>query len=125
MKRWHVLLFDALLLIACPIAGLLSNLMIAKLPSCMFLRHGILCPTCGGTRCVKYLTQLRPLMAFKMNPYLFLTGLACAGLVVLWNLSVLFNIQWCSTALKKLCKPTYVILWAVGFVLFGILRNIL
>ena len=123
MKRWHILLLDGLLIALIPIAGLLSGLMINMLPDCLLYKQGLLCPACGGTRCIRYLAQLKPLAAFKMNPYIFCTAIICVGLLILLNAAVLSGGKY--GLLKKLCRPTFVILWAIGFVLFGILRNIL
>ena len=57
MKRWHILLLDAVLLAAIPLGNLLTNWMLAVMPPCFVLEYGLLCPVCGGTRCVRFITE--------------------------------------------------------------------
>lgn len=124
MKRRYILLLDGTLLLLVPVAALLSGWMLGNLPACGFLRYGILCPACGGTRCVKFLSRGQLAPAFQMNPYLFCTAFLALGLVILLNVVGLSQGQRGTGLLKRVCRPIWLILWAVGFSLFGILRNI-
>ena len=125
MKRWHILLLDAVLLAAVPLGNLLTNWMLAVMPPCFVLEYGLLCPVCGGTRCVRFITEGNFLSALKMNPYIF-------GTVLLVGLGVLLLNLWAATQnrhleklTKKLLNPRWVIYWAIGLMAFGVLRNLL
>lgn len=125
MKRRYILLLDGALLAAIPLGSAASKWMLDALPDCIFLQHGLLCPACGGTRCLRALTRGDFLLAFRMNPYLFCTAFLALALVVLLNVTVLSGGRWGSGLLRKAAKPWLLILWAAGFVVFGILRNFL
>ena len=125
LKRWHVLLLDAALISLIPIAYLLTQWMMVDMGPCYFLERGIQCPSCGGTRCVMYLSQFQFISAFKMNPFFFITAMICLAMVILLNISVFFNWNKGWNILKKVAKPYSVIIWAIGYAVFGMLRILL
>ena len=125
MKRWHILLLDAVLLTLIPIVGLLARWMMDAVPACIFLERGIRCPSCGGSRCVLYLTQFRFADAFRMNPFYFSTAMVCLALILFLNISVLLQWQKGMRIFKKVCRPYLVILWAIGYAVFGFIRMFL
>lgn len=120
-----ILLMDACLLAGALLAGALTGLMIASIPDCPFTKLGLKCPACGGTRCIRLLFQGKIAASFRMNPYLFLSALFLALLVLLLNAGYLLNHASSRKLLKKLATPTTVIAWAIGFVTFGALRNLI
>ena len=125
MKRIYILLLDSLLLAAFLAAPWVSSWMLAHLPPCFFLKMGLLCPACGGTRCLQALTRGEFSQAFQRNPYLFCTAFLALALVVLVNVAVLSSGRWGAGLLRRVARPWLVTLWAVGFGVFGILRNLL
>lgn len=116
---------DALLLASPLLASAITRLMLSHLPDCFVTRLGLQCPACGGTRCIRYFFQGRIKDSFLLNPYLFLSALFWGLLVILLNTGYLLNHRPSQQLLKKLATPTTVILWAIGFIAFGILRNLL
>jgi len=123
VRRRYVLILDVVLVALLPICAVLSTWMIDSLSGCFLQKYGLLCPACGGTRCVMYFTRAEFLKAFRMNPYLFLTVPILIFMIVLLNLVSLSGGRFGKIGLKKMCRPENLIVWAVGFAAFGVLRN--
>lgn len=97
--------------------------MMALIPDCPVTRFGLLCPACGGTRCVRYFLELRWGQAFIMNPFFFaLIWYVGAGLLLL-NVGVLGNVSWAKRISGAMLHWRAVIVIAVLFGVFGIVRN--
>ncbi len=124
IKRRYILLLDAAVLIGLLLGVLIISWMQANITPCVFTHFGLLCPACGGTRCLRYLLQGQLQQAFLMNPYLFCTAFLALILVLLLNMAVLTQKHYGMSLVRLICKPRWLIAWAVGFALFGILRNI-
>ena len=124
-KKIFVICLDAAVVLLALAAGPLTRMMIRLLPDCLVMRLGFLCPACGGTRCVQYLFSGRVVQAYQINPYIFLTAVYLAILLLVVNGAILFGRKPMEKALCRMVSPQVVIVWAVGFVVFGIFRNIL
>ena len=124
MKRKYILLLDAGILALIPVAVLLAKWMLKALPDCMFMRVGFLCPACGGTRCLIQLGRGNFLQALQLNPYFFFTAWLVFGLLVLVNVWAFSGGNRGGALLRNILRPRWLIVWAVGFVLFGVLRNV-
>ena len=118
-----VIILDSILIGAALASRWVISAMLQWIPSCPFLKMGVLCPACGGTRCVHLLIHGDIWGSFQMNPYIFLSFLFAGFLMVLLHCAAIFNRG--EKLLKTLARPATVIIWAVGFVLFGILRNLI
>ena len=92
MKRKYILLLDAGILALIPVAVLLAKWMLKALPDCMFMRVGVLCPACGGTRCLIQLARGNFLQALQLNPYFFFTAWLVLGLLVLAYVAFPFDL---------------------------------
>ena len=125
MNKKKLLIFglDMTLVVLAISTRWISGLMMRWIPPCPSLELGLLCPACGGTRCVRYLASGQIVDAFRMNPYFFVSILYLGVLLMLLNSSVLFGKG--SKLLKKLATPTAAIIWAIGLIPFTILRNII
>ena len=106
-------------------AGFLSRWMIATLPPCPFVAAGLLCPACGGTRCVRYLTQGAFAEAFAVNPFVFLLVFYVGIGLILLNIGVLAKAQRVEKIACAMLGWQAVIVCAVLFVVFGVLRNVI
>ena len=124
IKRRHILLLDGLALLLVLIGRALTGWMIEKeITPCIYLQKGFLCPACGGTRCVDHLLKGDLLQAFQMNPYIFCTVFLCAGVVIFLNITAFTKKHRGEKLLQLVLKPRWLIVWSVGFAVFGILRN--
>ncbi|MBQ3215446.1 MAG: DUF2752 domain-containing protein [Oscillospiraceae bacterium] len=121
-KKIMVLGLDAGLLLLYFVIGFITDSMLALPTGCVLATLGMECPSCGGTRCVRYLASGQFLKAFQMNPYFFVSIFYLGFLLVLLNSAVLFGKG--EKLLKKVATPTAAIIWAVGLIPFTILRNI-
>lgn len=124
-KQIFMLLGDAGILIGAVFAPFAARLMLHFLPDCAFARMGILCPSCGATRCVLYFFTGQPGMAFAMNPFAF--GIICYVIVwlIFMNLHCFARWDFPGRAAKFMLKPATVITLAVAYAIFGVLRNFL
>lgn len=92
-------------------------------PRCIFLEMGFLCPACGGTRCVYNIASGNFLKAFTLNPFIFLLVLYVILVVMLLNINYLFNVSFLKKTLAAMVHYKAVIVIAVLYALFGIVRN--
>lgn len=122
-KRILILAADGLILAMALLLPQIAGAMIEGGPPCVSLQLGFLCPSCGATRCVRYFFSGQFAQAFAMNPYIF--GLILYGAVWLAavNVHILAGRAGAGKLVRGMISPTVVIVLAVGFALFGILRN--
>ena len=114
-----------IMLIALFVAGkYLSQRMIEWEISCIFMQYGLQCPACGGTHCLYYLTQGYVTRAFWENPYIFCTICICIIIIIIFDAVSLCRKQKGYDLLKRIFTPKWLIVWAVGFAVFGMLRNL-
>ena len=124
-KKLWILLMDMGLVVLVLFAGMLSRWMIAALPPCPFVAAGLLCPACGGTRCVRYITQGAIGEAFAVNPFIFLLIIYVGIGLILLNIGVWAKAQRVEKIACAMLGWQAVIVCAVLFVLFGVARNVL
>ena len=123
MKRKYVIILDACIAAVALGSKWITAWMMALIPDCPVTRFGLLCPACGGTRCVRYFLELRWGQAFIMNPFFFaLIWYVGAGLLLL-NVGVLGNVSWAKRISGAMLHWRAVIVIAVLFGVFGIVRN--
>ena len=74
-KTKNMILFEVIVMIFIAILYIIVKTEIIKLvPHCYILeKTGILCPSCGGTRCIKALLSFNISEAFKMNAFYTIT----------------------------------------------------
>ncbi len=125
IKRRYAIIVDIVFAAMLPILWGLSNLMLLDRTFCVFRKSGYLCPACGGTRCVYYFMRLDFVSSFLANPYLFISAIAAAVLLFVYNVYILSKGKYLSKTYKVLFNPYYLIIWTVGFTVFGVLRNFL
>ena len=123
MNRKSILLLDGVLILCGLFAPLLAKFLISLPIDCFVQEMGMLCPACGGTRCVSLVFQGRFTEAFWMNPYIFLTGIFAGMIIGLIHLTVLIDKDCFRKFSSHILRYRTVIVWAIGFGLFGILRN--
>jgi len=106
-------------------APYLASWMMAHLPSCPFAEAGVLCPACGGTRCVASLMSGEVGNAFSHHPYFLLLFVYLAVLLFVYHVGVLFRVTFAKKIAVFMADYRMVIAWAVAFAIFGLLRNFL
>lgn len=91
-------------------------------PRCKILETtGLLCPSCGGTRCVKALMNFNIIEALKMNALYTLT------IIYLLTLNAVYIVN---TILKKnrfkflYIKGIHLTIWIISLILYTVIRNI-
>ncbi len=122
--KFIVLFFDLLLVIFAFCGKFIAELMIKNIPNCHFRRYGILCPSCGGTRAVYATFNGKFSEAFNYNQFFFLLAFYVVALIVFANLAYVFEIKGAQTVFKKFSDYKVIILLAVLWFVFGVLRNI-
>lgn len=122
-KKIIIAVIDFLVLVFAFFAKNIAYFMMDNLPACFVAEHGYLCPSCGGTRCVYNFFSGNFVTAFVFNPFLFLIIIYFLLLLVLLNLSFIFNNSLANNVLKVITDYRVIILIAVLFGIFGILRN--
>lgn len=124
-KRRTVFIVDLILLAVLPMCAAFAPWLMAVLPDCPVTKLGLLCPACGGTRCVLFLSDGNLIGAFRMHPYLFLTVVLGALLLIWLNAAVFFVQRKENKLLSRILRPSSIVIWAIGYGLYGILRNVL
>jgi len=126
MKKKSIIIIIDLILIA---IGAFSHSIVyyfsTIIPECPAKAIGILCPACGGTRCFYYFFSCDFAKAFALNGFLFLTTLYVCAVLILWNLSWLFEVKFASKALNRMLDYRVFLGWGIGMALFFLFRNII
>lgn len=96
---------------------------IELMPECwIHKKTGILCPSCGGTRCVVYLLKGDFIKAFFSNTVFFITIVY----LFITNLVYIINLNKNKKILTWIYpKYWYSIVFAIILVMYTILRNVL
>lgn len=123
LKTNGLLILDGILLLGLILLPFLIKLLLTVPMECYVRRHGYLCPSCGGTRAVALLLNGRIRDAFFMNPYLVGTGVCVLIGVLLLHVTAFWRNAFLCRLSRGLFHPYTVVIWAFGFVFFGILRN--
>lgn len=97
--------------------------MIDGVPNCWSLQMGIICPACGGTRCLLNLIQGNFLAAFKLSPMVILVVLYLCLVLLCLNFAAFTRQKYFYKILRKLTNHYSIIILAITFVVVGILRN--
>mgnify|MGYP006361498647 CR=1 FL=1 len=118
-----MLLIDAVLLTLLFFAKDLVLLAMAIIPTCPFVTLGYQCPACGGTRCVFNILKFNFATAFNFNPFVFVLFFYALVCFLAINLYFLFNLKWAQKVYKAMLNPKIIIVFAVIFAIFGIVRN--
>ena len=124
-KKISVLLLNTLIAVLFIVLRPLAAFMIQHFPTCPFFSHGIICPSCGGTRCIENLVNFHFEKSFQYHPYIFLVVCYCFVVWILLNLYCLLNIKPCLKILKAMTGFKVFYLIVFGYILFGILRSFL
>lgn len=107
-RHWIALILSALLLSI----GALIPLFLYP-PVCRFYQWThIPCPTCGGTRCGKFLVEGEFLSALKLQPFLVLLLLSTGFFLLYLGAAALFRWPW--------PKPRWKFVWITGGILLVI-----
>lgn len=101
----------------------INSKFLEMLPQCwVYNTTGLLCPACGGTRCITYLLNGNWMKAFFSHMVFFIVSIY----LILVNILYLINLN----REKKLGiwiypKVWYVIIFAVALIIYTIVRNLL
>lgn len=125
IKKSFVILLDVALLLLGLAAGWVTGWMLALIPNCPVTQFGWLCPACGGTRCVRYFFTGKFAQAFAMNPFVFVLIWYLGAALLLLNVGVLLNVPYAQRLAVRMTGWRIVIVAAVVFAVFGIVRNLI
>ena len=102
---------------------IIKSPLIEMVPNCWINEtFGMLCPSCGATRCLINLVKGNIINAFKFHPVFFLTIMYLLILDIVYIINTITNRNKCKWIHPK---PYYCIIWAVILVIFTISRNVL
>ena len=124
MKYKKMILMQMLIIII-----ILMLLIIAKssfvqyIPNCYINKNfGLLCPSCGGTRCIINIFNGNIKEAFFYHPIFFITFIYLAAVDIIYIINIFKKNK---IFLWIYPKPYYAIIWAVILVVYTIIRNVL
>lgn len=118
-----IILADVILILLMCFGKRLVHLAMNILPTCPFLKMGLLCPACGGTRCTFAILNLDFAAAFNFNPFIFVLFFYAATAYICVNLHFLFGFNTPRKIYKALLDYKVIIILAVAFMIFGVVRN--
>lgn len=116
-------MLDVLILCLAFALKYMAAFMRATLPPCGFLMRGYLCHACGGTRCVYHFFSGNFGTAFLYNPFVFLMIIYCFIAIVFLNLYCFFEIRFAWRAFRAMTDWKTIIVLAIAFVVFGVVRH--
>lgn len=122
-KKRFVLILDGILALCAVCVLPLAKWMMAYMPPCVFAQRGIICPSCGATRCVRAFFSLQFSQSFLYHPIIFLLILYLGLGVLLLNFGWLLK----SKVSEKVALAMFSVraITAVGIIyaVFGIIRS--
>lgn len=124
-NRIIVTAVDILILSIIPLAPFIRDLMFGIFSDCFFTKYGLLCPSCGGTRCFYSFFTGDFAKAFTLNPYYFFVFIYLIVVFVWLNIAVFSKKNSLMTGLRRIANAKAVILLAILWFLFGFLRNLI
>lgn len=92
--------------------------LMGTLPGCNFVKMGLPCPACGGTRCVLNVLHFNFITAFKYNPFVFCLGAYMGITLIVWNVAWFTGQEKWNKAFRKLANTNAIIVWGVLFFAF-------
>ena len=125
-KKAVVLIIDVLCLLIALTIRPIASYMVHMPTACYFRKYySLLCPSCGGTRGVYYLSRFELSSAFRSNQFFFLLAFYLIGVLVCANLAYVANIETFKTLFVRIASYKVIIALAVLWGIFGILRNVI
>ncbi len=106
------------------VSGELVDFMMTNGKPCSWTLHGAKCGACGGTHCVKSLSEGDVIGAFVSNPMIFLCIIYLGVSVILINLAYVFKIKKVTKLLKVMYSEKMAFIILGMFIVYTILRNI-
>ncbi len=122
-KKINVLIADSVLLVLALLASNIAAFMIKYIPPCVFMEKGILCPACGGTRCIQSFFSGNISAAFSYNAYFTVVIFYAMVLLFLINLYCLFDFKRLKIVIRIISGKEAIVALAVGFLFFGVIRT--
>lgn len=121
-KRFNIITVDILFALLVLFADRLASLMIKSISPCPFAKMGILCPACGGTRCVESFFSGNISKAFGYNAFFTVLIFYTFVVLTLINLYCLFDVQRLKEPIRLMTGYKTIITFAVAFAVFGFVR---
>lgn len=95
-------------------------------PECFFYKKfGFICPSCGGTRCLSYISQGNFTSAIKEHALFFILILYFLFLLILFNLHYIFNIRLAKTITLRLANIKILIFFIAFYILLWVFKLLL
>ncbi|MBO7253821.1 MAG: DUF2752 domain-containing protein [Clostridia bacterium] len=124
-KKPLVLFLDFLFVFLSVFSGKITSLMMENLEGCkMYEKFGIKCLTCGGTRCVNAIANGKIKEAFLYNSFVPVALILIFLVLLLMNVSWIFDIQRVENVLKKLCCIKTVVICCSFVLIYMLFRNL-
>ena len=123
MSKKSIVMITIELIVLIILYGIVNFGFIERMPQCwIYHTTGVLCPGCGGTRCVIHMLKGNWLEAFYSHNIFFI------GIVYLLSLNIVYVIN--LNKKKKMAtwiypKYWYGIIFAIFLIIYTIVRNLL
>ncbi len=125
LKKPLVLFLDFLFVFLSVFSGKITSLMMENLEGCkMYEKFGIKCLTCGGTRCVNAIANGKIKEAFLYNSFVPVALILIFLVLLMMNVSWIFDIQRVENVLKKLCCIKTVVICCSFVLIYMLFRNL-
>ncbi len=125
MKKTFIIFTDGVIILSVFFLPALIVAMPDGIGACIFWKHGILCPSCGGTRCVFNFFSGNFVLAFRYNHLIFFALIYAFAFLVLLNIHVFVKNKYTFKVLKAMSHYSVAISFSAAYLLFGIFRNII
>ena len=122
-KKILALSIDGGIIVLALLIPFIADLMMAMIPTCVFARMGVLCPTCGATRCMRAFFTGDFGAAFSYNQMVFIMIFYVAALIVMGNLAAFTKWRAPKRIFKLGTHYITIIVIAGIYAAFGIFRN--
>ncbi len=123
MKKVFIIFTDILLVLFSLAVPYIASAMIERGAKCYFLKNGIICPSCGGTRCVYSFFTGDFKKALLYNFCIFCGLLLGFALIILLNIYVFFKKEYCIKIIRWTLHPITLVVLVGVYMILGVSRN--
>lgn len=124
-KFYFTIILDFVAVALVLIVPFILRAMLHGAPNCWSLQMGIICPACGGTRCLLNLLEGNLVTAITLNPMVLFVVLYLCVVLLCLNFFAFTKLKLFQKALRLLTNYKLIIALTVCFVVVGTLRNFL
>ncbi len=120
-----VITADCIFILLCSVIPIIAKWMLSLNKICFSLKIGIICPACGGTRCINSMFKGDFISALNYNPAVFFGFFYFSIILLLFNMELFIKNRILTSIRNLMLNPIVLTVEVFFYILFGFARNFL